>query len=92
MELAIILVLLVVVELALTFYLLARIRDYRRRVTRLEKNTAKMAEVINGMALDAKAPTVPAEHAAVQDILQSATPEDIEQAKKIIDTFGLGRE
>ena len=46
MELALLLVLLVIVELAVTVWLLARHKSYLQRVKKVEKNLVKLAEVL----------------------------------------------
>lgn len=95
MELALLLVLVVIVELAITVFMLARHKDYLRRVSRLEKNVRKMAEVLNdivgsedgslgGSGLDSGGD--------LASLVKQATPEDIEQAQAVLAALGINSE
>lgn len=102
MELAVILVLCVLVELALTFYFLGRLREYKRTLNELVNEMANIEHGLDqaltslGMAknrLDGVANDL--ENSPTSDILaaakaaESATPDEIAQAKKILETLGV---
>lgn len=99
MGLALFLVVLVVLELALTVWFLARQREYRGsivairgRVSKLERNVVKMAEVLRDLSEDA--PDMPvSDDGAVNlaDLVSKATPEDFEQAQEVLRSLGLGQ-
>lgn len=85
MELALILILLVVAELVVSVWMLARHKDYLRRVKVLENR-------VDGLAKDT---LVSGERLAdrpedVASLVQRATPEDIAQAQQILAALGLG--
>lgn len=84
MELALTLIIVVMAEIALSFYLLARIRDYKKRVQRLEKNVVRLASELKS-GVDAGEE----DNALANDVLVAASPEDIEQAKQILEALGL---
>jgi hypothetical protein len=102
MELAVILVLLVIVELALTFYLLGRLKDYRKTVNELVDH---MANVEHGLdrALESldladenlrnvvndRNDSPSADILAAAEVAQNATPAEIEQAKSILTALGV---
>lgn len=103
MELAVILVLAVIVELALTFYLLGRLRDFRATVNGLVDN---MANVEHGLdrALASLGQTSQRLDNALQPQLTlsdegvmqaaaqaaaTATPDEVEQAKSILTALGV---
>lgn len=102
MELAVILVLAVIVELALTFYLLGRLRDFRATVDGLVNN---MADVEHGLDVamaslgqasqrldnDEQQLTLSDEGVmqAAAQAAASATPDEVEQAKSILTALGV---
>lgn len=94
MELALLLVLLVIVELAVTVWLLARHKSYLKRVSKLEKNLVKLAEVLKDYEQVPETQTVynpaaPAAGSSLADLVSKATPEDLEQAHKILASMGF---
>lgn len=94
MELALILVLIVIAELIVTVWMLARHKTYLKKVSRLERNVRKMAEVLADMASDKDA-GISDDTASEQDLVSlvaSATPEDIEQAQKVLAALGLSKD
>lgn len=99
MELAFLLIVLVIAELVLTVFLLARHKMYNKniealskRCLRLERNVKKLAEVINDMSngvnIEDGIQGVTAD--SLSDLVASATPEDIEQANEILKKLGVG--
>lgn len=94
MELALILVILVIAELVVSVWMLAKHKTWDKRVSRLERNARKMAEVLADMASDKDA-DISGGTANEQDlasIVASATPEDIEQAQKVLAALGISKE
>lgn len=98
MELALLLVVLVIAELALTVWFLARQsttrkseRSLTKRVTRLEKNVTKMAEVLRDMSRDADELEI-TNDATISDLVAAATPEDVAKANEILKALGLDNE
>lgn len=98
MELALLLVLLVILELAFTVWFLARQSSIKKserllakRVTRLEKNITKMAEVIQDMSYDADE-LESDDNATLSDLVAAATPEDVAKANEILKALGLDKE
>lgn len=84
MELALLLVILVIAELVVSVWILARHKAWNKRVSRLERNARKMAEVLADMASD-KDDGISNDSSVEQDLaslVASATPEDIEQAQR----------
>lgn len=95
MELALLLVFLVFVELAFTIWFLARQRDYMKRMKRVEKNVTKLAEIIQDMSADDldDAPTSAGLSAqSLQDLINTATPQDMAAAQAIISALHLDKE
>lgn len=95
MELALFLVLLVCVELAFTVWFLARQRDSIKRVKRLEKNVTKLAEIIQDMSADDldDAPTSAGLSAqSLQDLINTATPQDMAAAQALISALHIDKE
>ena len=94
MELALLLVLLVIVEWAVTVWLLARHKSYLQRVKKVEKNLVKLAEVLRDYEQVSEtetvyAPAAPAAGASLADLVSKASPEDLEQAHKILSAMGF---
>ena len=94
MELALLLVLLVIVELAVTVWLLSRHKSYLKRVSKLEKNLVKLAEVLRDYEQVPETETVyasaaPAAGSSLSDLVSKATPEDLEKAHKILASMGF---
>lgn len=101
MELALLLVVLVIAELALTVWFLARQKGYNERlqaltgvVQTLEHDVTLLGEgglldsgTVHGAAADAKET---AETKSLQDLVSQATPEDLEKAQAILKSLGLG--
>lgn len=89
MELALLLVLLVVVELVLTVFMVARHRDYLRRVKRLENNVSKLAAAVRDWDgnMDVASGAAP-DTQDFASLLEGVTPEDIKQAQTILGAFG----
>lgn len=101
MELALLLVVLVIVELALTVWFLARQKGYNERlqaltgvVQTLEHDVSLLGEgglldagTVHGAAADDKAAT---ETQTLQDLVSQATPEDLAKAEAILKSLGLG--
>lgn len=87
MELALVLVVAVLVEMAATFYMLARNRDYRKRVTKLEKNVRRMAEVLRDMAEDE--PVHDMADAPIAELVAKASEDDIAQAQEVLKALGV---
>lgn len=95
MELALLLVLLVFVELALTVWFLARQRDYVKRIRKVEKNVTKLAEIIQDMSADVldDAPTSAGLSAqSLQDLINTATPQDMAAAQALISALHIDKE
>jgi hypothetical protein len=82
MEVAFLLLIFVFAECALTVWLLARHRDYLRRVQRLENEIIKNTKEEK----DKKVISNP----GISDLVNSATPEDIAQAQQVLAALGLG--
>ena len=101
MELALLLVVLVIVELALTVWFLARLGGYNQRlkaltgvVQTLEHDVTVLGEgglldagTVRGAASDDKATN---ETQTLQDLVGQATPEDLAKAQAILKGLGLG--
>lgn len=101
MELALLLVVLVIAELALTVWFLARQKGYNERlqaltgvVQTLEHDATLLGEgglldsgTVDGIAADDKKTS---ESQSWLDLVSQATPEDLEKAKAIIKSLGLG--
>lgn len=95
MELALLLVFLVFVELAFTVWFLARQRDYSKRVKRLERNVAKLAQVVSEGetgAMDAAPGLGDVDLTALGSLINTATPDEIAQAQAFINALNLGKE
>lgn len=95
MELALFLVLIVLAELVLTVFMVARHREYLNRVKRLERNVGKLAEVMRDYGMEDKRDAALFQGAAapasgLSDLISQATPEDLEQARAILEKFGIG--
>lgn len=101
MELALLLIVLVIVELALTVWFLARQKGYNADlkaltgvVQTLEHDVTVLGEgglldsgAVHGTAADANET---AETQTLQDLVSQATPEDLAQAQAILKSLGLG--
>lgn len=85
MELAIILILLVIAELVVSVWLLARHKDYLRRLRVMENR-------VNDVVTDkgASGERLADGSQTVEDLVSRATPEDIEQARQVLAALGLG--
>lgn len=94
MELALLLVFVVIVELVVTVWLLANIKSYKRKVVRLERNVAKLANVVADVSKDAVLPVSPAEDSAdsIAEMVDNATPEDLEQAQTLLAALGIRKD
>lgn len=106
MELAVILVLAVIVELALTFYLLGRLRDFRATVNELVDHMANVEHGLDGalasigqatQRLDNDVQTqktLPDQGVlqAATQVAKTATPDELEQAKTILAALGVNLE
>lgn len=99
MELAFLLIVLVIAELVLTVFLLARHKMYNKnieglskRCLRLERNVKKLAEVINDMSngVNIEDGLQGATADSLSDLVTAATPEDIEKANEILKQLGVG--
>lgn len=90
MELALLLVFVVLVELALTFFLLGRINDYRKRVSSLEKNVRELSNVVSSWSED-KNVAFDTEGQAndFASLLENVTEEDIQQAQTVLAAMGV---
>lgn len=87
MEAALLLLFFVIVEMALTVWLLARHAQYMRRIGRLESmvDAEKRRHIeVPSQEDDSKAD--------VSDLIANATPEDMEQARQVLAALGLGGE
>ena len=94
MELALVLVLLVIAEIVVSVWMLARHKSYLKRVSRLEKNVRKMAEVLHDLAKDTPN-DVDSNPLAGQDLaslVAQATPEDVQKAHDILAAMGLAED
>lgn len=89
MELALLLVLLVIVELALTVYMVAKHKQYLGRITKLERNVKKMAEVLRDLASEQDAVECAPADVTLSDLVGQATPEDIAQAQAVLKALNL---
>lgn len=101
MELAVILVLLVIVELALTCYFLGRIKDYKRTVSELVDHMASIEhgldQALTSLGL-AQSRIEGVAHdtddnasglAAAAQAAATASPDEVAQAKAILDSLGI---
>lgn len=84
MELALLLVFCVILNLCLTFFLLGRVRDYLRRVKRMEKNVTRLAEVVKDEHESSNADVFDST-GSLSDLLANASAEDVEQAQQVLD-------
>lgn len=84
MELALLLVFCVILNLCLTFFLLGRVRDYLRRVRKLEKNVTRLAEVVRDGHESANANVLDST-GSISDLLANASNEDMAQAQQVLD-------
>lgn len=88
MALALVLLLLVIVELVISVWLLARHRDYLGRIRDME---AKV-EVLNepkDMAVETASEPVAVPTQDLSALVAQATPEDIEQARRVLESLGI---
>lgn len=92
MELAILLILLVLVELVITVWLLAKHREYLRRVHVMESRIDGWCENVDSCNCGHSCAREPlaAPSADVSELVKHATPEDIEQARQVLAALGLG--
>lgn len=101
MELAVILVLLVVAELAITCFLLGRIRDYRRTVDDLVNEIAGIEHgldrAMTALGLAQSRLGVDANghddsenvFSTAAQVAASATPAEVEQARAVLESLGI---
>lgn len=87
MELALILLLLVIIELALTVWLLAKHRQYLGRIRTMEEKI-KDANRMEGET-PAQAVETPAQAVDMSALLAQATPEDMAAAAAILEKLGI---
>ena len=94
MELALLLVFVVIAELVVTVWMLASVKSYKRKVSRLERNVSKLANVVKDMSKDAVLPvSSPTDSAdSIAQMVASATPEDLEQAQTILAALGINKD
>ena len=87
-----ILVLLVLVELVVSVYLLTRWRGLMKEVTMLERSYDALCKAVSGLPTDDSGTTssASAEHSSdAVEVLQNATPEQMEAAADILAKLGL---
>lgn len=101
MELAVILVLCVVIELALTFYLLGRIKDYRHTLDGLVDNMANVEHGLDqalaslGLAQTSLGSVVGGTDncasglASAAEVAATASPDEVAQAKAVLESLGI---
>jgi hypothetical protein len=91
MELALLLLLLVLAELVVSVWMLARHKLYLQRVAKLENNVKKMAEVLADLASEDEQPTTTVDLGgkSVSELVAKATPDDIAQAQEILAKLGV---
>lgn len=94
MELALFLVILVIAELIVSVWMLAKHKSWNKRVSRLERNARKMAEVLADMASDKDdgISNGSSTESDLASLVASATPEDIEQAQKVLAALGISKD
>lgn len=80
MELALTLVIITILDLIITVWLLARHREFLRRLNALE--------VKYGSRPDAGTPVVDFDNKSLRDAISNATPEDISAAKDLLSSLG----
>lgn len=85
-ELALILIVFVVVDLVMTFFLLGRLREFigRLRVLEVEYESVPATEPSTQVAKADSAPEMD-----VASLVASATPEDLAQAQAILEKLGI---
>lgn len=85
MEAALLLLFFVIIEFGLTIWLLAKHYDYLKRVKRLETQIYQMKfnsasnDVVNDI-----------DKQSLDSLVARATPEDMEQARQVLQALGLG--
>lgn len=101
MELAVILVLLVIIELALTCYFLGRIRDYRRTVDELVDHMSNLEHGLDkalttlGIAqsrlesVNNDTDDCASGLAAAAQVAATASPDEVAQAKAVLEQLGI---
>lgn len=89
MELALLLVVLVIVELALTVYMVAKHKQYLGRVAKLERNVKKMAEVLRDLASEQDVVECVSADVTLSELVGQATSEDIAQAQAVLKALNL---
>lgn len=85
MEAALLLLFFVIVEFGLTIWLLAKHFDYLRRIKRLETNIYQMK--LNSAASEADNDM---DKEPLDSLVARATPEDMEQARQVLQALGFG--
>lgn len=88
MEAAVLLLVFVFVECALSIWLVARHREYLRRIGKMEDSMKALASVREGVE------SLPVDNDLInlQKLTSAATPEQLEQAKAILDLLGRGEQ
>lgn len=100
MELALLLVLLVIFELAFTVWFLARqrtylsaVKDLSGRVDRLERHVVRLAESSTSAPVSVDVPASDGEVVgAAASILDEADPADVEKAEALLGLLGYRRD
>lgn len=85
MELALTLVIITILDLVCTVWLLAKYADIQRRLSRVE------AGKYSG-AVDVAAPVQGLENKDIYSAIASATPEEVAEAKRVIEALGLDKD
>lgn len=86
MELALTLVIITILDLICTVWLLAKHAEMKRRLSRVEG--CKCGGSVN----DSVAPVHNFENKDIYSAIAKATPEDIAEAKRVIDALGLDKD
>lgn len=86
LELALILIVFVVIDLVMTFFLLGRLREFLRRlkVLEIEYESVPATEPDSQAARAVETPEID-----VSQLVANATPEDIAQAAAILEKLGI---
>lgn len=100
-----ILLFVVLVDCVMTWFLLARVKGYRREVEIMTDNNAAMADALRAAAaalsggsaapavLPSVSPTAGVSDSELlndaRDVLANASPEDLAQARALLDSLGL---
>ena len=87
MELALLLLMLVIVELVLTVWLLARHRQYLGRIRTVEEKLKDVNRLED--ASPAQSVETPAQAVDMSSLLAQATPEDMAAAAAILEKLGI---